>query len=167
MTAQVSEVTRVAVWSELLVAARLARYHGQLAARHSRYANWTKVLLAIAGTGAAAGLLDFMPVLLVEIAGALAAALIIWELTQRQSEKAARFSLISERLNHLETALRNLWEDVQSQGIDTDEARHRLTALRTEIDDLTARFSDLTTDDELNERCAKEAYEVESNRYAI
>ena len=166
MTAHVSETTRAAVWGELLELARLVRYHGCMAARHTKYANCMKALFAIAGTGAAAGLLDFMPILLVEIAGALVAALIIWDLTQRPSEKAARFSLISERLAHLETAQRHLWEDVEAHSIDTNEARHRLALIRKEVDDLTASLSKFTTDDDLNVRCTEEAYGVELNRYA-
>ena len=166
MVAQVSETTRAAVWSELLEAARLSRYYGFLAERHANHARWVKIFLAIAGTGAAAGLLDFTPVWLIEIAGGLAAVLVILDLTHRPSEKAARFSSISERLTHLETASRNLWEDVQSYEIEPNEIKQRLTSLRKEIDNLTAGLSEFTTDEALNERCAELTYKVEQSRYA-
>ena len=169
MSGQISEASRSEVWHELLEVSRLARYHGAMAARHTRHSNIVRIVLAFSGTGAAtgaSGLLANFSAWVGGIGGVVIAVLIIWDLVYRPAEKAARFEAATRLLLAVELDQRRLWVTVQNGEIDAEGIELRLKNIRERIYFVTNVLISSGEDKTLNEKCWKEAIDVELGRYA-
>ena len=161
----VSSRTRDHVWQGLLDMARYRLYYGSLERRYRYRFHAVRFLLAAAGVGAAAPLIDMAPDSLTAFAGVAVVALVIWDLVCDYGEKAAFLGVAVERLDELEMGHRSLWEELDEERLDDEQARMRMTDLHKAALD-AVRGVRISLDDKLNDECQANAFKIEENRYA-
>ena len=165
-----SESARQAVWDGLLEVSRAVHYYAAQKKRYGRYRNLMRGVLALSGTGALVGLLDFLPPVLenttIQIAGAAIAVLVILDFLWDPAEKYVALKLVTaHQLPILENRYRGLWERTMSDQFPINDAlaeKEELLALLNQI----ASGIDICDDDSIVEEAQRNAFKVEEQRYA-
>lgn len=144
---------RDAIWNGLLDAARLDRYYSALATRFQRRHVGFNFFIAISSLGAATILLVEWPqwisaVLFLAVAGA-----VTWTHYAEYSKRATIAFVTSQRCRELSVSWRELWREQ-----DAPAAAARVSELSRQLNQITS--VEMNIDDELNKRCAYEAYKV-------
>ena len=154
------------VWHGLLDAERLSRYYSAVAARQQRWHTSVTAFVAIGSAGVVASLLFGAPDW---VAGSLAgavAAIAVWRCSHGHASYAALTEATAAGCSHLALSWRDLWARLES--LDEEDAWREIHALKHEEALATARVpSHLAADKRLNEQCAKEAYAVLGEEYAV
>ena len=161
----VSSRTRDYVWQGLLDMARYRRYYGFLERRYRYRFYAVRFLLGVAGVGAAAPLIDVVPDSLTAFAGVAVVVLVIWDLVCDYGERLAFLSVAVERLDELEMQYRSLWEKLDEERLDDEQARVRMDDLGKAALD-AVRGVRISLDDKLNDESQANAFRAEENRYA-
>ena len=167
----VSEQTRNEVWQGFLDAARLGRYYAALSDRHRRNHQRIRFALLVAAAGGISAFLNLLPEdfqWVTEIASALVAVLVIWDLVSDDAKKAAILHTISVECGDLENQWRDLWSAVDQEDSNDVEIRSRIRKLVDRTLRVTGRAgdSDIREDPRLNRKSAEIAYKVMIDRYA-
>lgn len=164
----VAEETRNAVWQEFLDVARLVRYYSNLSDRHSRKQWIVRVLLLAVATSGIAALVDLLPPLTQDFAATAVAFLVVWDILASYEKKAVALHAICIECIRLENDLRQLWEDIDRPDLNDAEARRQCALLSQKLNEATARVNlvGVQEDAKLNQKCAKDSYEVMRARYA-
>lgn len=167
----VSEQTRNEVWQGFLDAARLGRYYAALSDRHRRNHQLLRFALLVAAAGGISAFLNLLPEgfqWIAELASALIAAIVIWDLVSDDAKKAAILHTISVECGDLENRWRDLWSAVDQMDSNDAEIRDQVRKLADRTLKVTGRAgdSDIREDQRLNEKSAEIAYKVMSDRYA-
>ena len=165
----VSEQIRQAVWQDLLDVARLIRYYETLSSRYQfRHSIIQFLLLASAFSGIAA-LLELLPEIVQLVAVGLIAFLVAWDFVAGYPRKAAVLHTINYECHALEIEWSELWSAINSSEISDIEAREKNKRLKEKILSVTgwANQADIRIDQKLNEKCAKVAYTVIAEQYAV
>ena len=154
------------VWLGLLDAERLSRYYAEMAARLQRWHMGLMALIALGSTGAVATLLLSAPAGVAESLAGTVAAAAVWTSYYGHASKAAMMEAARDGCADLALRWRNLWAQLES--LDEAQAWREIQHLQRQEELATARVpAHLTTKRRLNERCAKEAYTVIGNEYAV
>lgn len=169
----VSSRTRDHVWQGLLDMARYRLYYGSLERGYRNKFYAVRFLLAVAGVGATVPLIDgavvppidMVPDWLTAFAGVAVVVLVIWDIVFDYGEKAALLGVAVERLDELEMEHRSLWEELDEERLDDEQARMRMTDLHKAALD-AVRGIRISLDDKLNDECQANAFKIEENRYA-
>ena len=154
------------VWLGLLDAERMVRYYQALAVRMQRWHTALTAFVAFGSTGAVGSLIVGVPEL---VAGALAAAVAaagVWTFYYGHALKAAMLAVTAESCAKLTLRWRDLW--ARLEGLDEAEAWQEVQRLRGEELEATGRVpAGLAVRSRLNEQCAKDAYAVLGEEYAV
>ena len=163
-----SEETRNAVWQEFLDVARLVRYYSNLSDRHRRKQWIVRVLLLAVASSSIAALVDLLPPLTRDFAAAAVAFLVVWDTFASYEKKAVALHAICIECTRLENEWRQLWEDIDRSDLNDEEARRQCAILSQKLNEATARVNlvGVQEDAKLNQKCAKDTYEVMRARYA-
>ena len=153
-------------WLGLLDAERLLRYYGALAARLQRWHLGLTAFVAIGSTGAFGALLLGAPVWVPEALAAAVAAVALWTSYYGHASKAAVAEASRDGCVDLAVSWRDLWTRISA--LDDDDAAEEIAMLRRREEMVTARVpAHLAANHRLNEQCAKEAYRVVGDEYAV
>ena len=153
------------VWLGLLDAERLLRYYGKLAARLQRWHMAFTAFVALGSTSAVGALLFGAPDWVPEILAAAVAASALWLSYYGHASKAAVAEAARDGCADLALSWRDLWARVAD--LEDEELGQEVTALRRREEMATARVpAHLAANEQLNERCAAEAYGVVGDEYA-
>ena len=159
----VTEHTKQAAWQSLLDASRASRYYSLLAQKHRRLKNRKRWMQATAGALASVSFL-VEPVIPLSLSGVV---LLITVLSDRVlREKADFLDAMSRDADNLEAEFRSLFEQANQDQLQDDFARHTLDQLnrhRLAIGNMVS----VDLDDELNQKCTEDVYQVEQDRYAV
>ena len=161
----VSTSTRNDVWQGLLDIARYVRYYDALRVRQKRCQIVLTGLLGLSATSALATLIEYVPDIVVALAGATIGSAVVLNFILRPQEKAEKLHHAVLDLNHLQEELRKLWSDINAERIEDREAASQLVNLTHKIIEVTGKL-DFSVDNKLNQRCTETAYAVEVDRYA-
>lgn len=154
------------VWLGLLDAERLLRYYAALAARLQRWHMALTALVAAGSTSAVGALLLDAPNWVPEVLAAGVAAAALWASYYGHASKAAVAEAARDGCADLALSWRDLWTRIA--GLDDNEAAEETAELRRREEMATARVpAHLAAHRRLNERCAKEAYRVLGDEYAV
>ena len=160
------------IWQGLLDAARLARYYEALYNRYQRRHQVVRVVLLASATGVI-GLLsaNFAEPWMSLAQPALAITIVlvvIVDLVGRYAEKAAVLHTVSVNCSRLDNEWHQLWADCEEGDTPRDELAERQVALSERLTMATsvAGEAHILDSRRLNERCWREACDVERLRYA-
>ena len=147
------------VWGALLDLSRNARYFDAMSRRYRRYWIGSRVLLGCSAVGAIAVVLDFLPLTEGEraIVAAVILVIVVTDLVVDFGKTAAILQMTKREVAELEREGRKIWE--------SGEGFERMNAVLDRMEVVSDRAG-LSTDDQLNQKCAKDSYTVEANRYA-
>lgn len=161
-----SEHTLSQVWLGLLDAERMARYYQALAVRMQRWHMALTAFVAFGSTGAMGSLLIGAPDWVAEVLATAVAAAGVWTFYYDHASKAALLEVAAESCAKLTLCWRDLW--ARLEGLDEAEAWREVQRLRRKELDATARVpASLAVRRWLNQKCAKETYEVLGDEYAV
>ena len=154
------------VWFGLLDAERLSRYYRVVATRLQRWHMALTALVALGSTGAVGSLLLGAPLGVAEALAAVVAAAAVWTAYYGHASKAALTEAAGMNCADLALCWRDLW--ARLDGLDEVAVRHEIESLKRREQAATARVpAHLAADGRLNERCAKDAYDVLGTVYAV
>lgn len=162
----VSSETRNYVWQGLLDMGRYLRYFGALERRYRKRHHLTQFLLAAAGVGAAAPLIDKVPDSLTTYAGIGIVGLVIWNLVSDYGKKVALLGVAVQRLGRLEIQYRSLWEGLDNQRMNDEQVLERIESLNEAALDAVHGIG-IDLDEKLNNECQASTFKTEENRYAV
>ena len=160
----VSSGTRNDVWQGLLDVVRYHRYYSALASKYRRNHFVVRFFLAISAILTAAPLVLSVPVNVSSIGGVAVIAVVVGDLLLDYGKKVAALSFIVTKLEELEIRHRRLWSNANGNVVSDEEARNQLDEILDTAVNLV-RGSDLAFDARLNERCQKDTYKMEPQRY--
>ncbi len=162
-----SSRTKKAVWDSLLDMARYTRYYDTLTSKYRRYHHLLLFLLFSLSTIIATNeVTEFLPEYVVVIIAASIPVIIIWMLVFKPEEKAADLTLISRQVGKLEANNRILWEKVFINAVSDKNAMKELADIHKAVQEIAVGIV-VDTDTKINQKCTEEAYQAESERYAI
>ena len=166
----VSDRTRQEVWQELLDIDRTCRYYEAV---HSSATQWhffirIATLLLIAGSITA--ILDLLPwfnSIITAIVAVLVTGLTVWDAVSGYPKKAAIAQAIHFQCSKLRVELRDLWLSVDDETVDEAEIRQqvRYLARTSKETENWAGFVDIDTNQKLNKKTTKAAYDTIADRY--
>ena len=164
---RVTDQTRNDVWYSMLDTDRLGRYYQALADRNQRFAIAIKVTLAASAMAGIIALLDVLPDWVQIVAGVLIAVAVVLDLAINHQRKAAILHGISTDLRPIAVEWSDLWG--RTERMDEDAARERVRELSNLLNTITARAAEVGVgeDRHLNEKCAKETYQVFTDEYGL
>lgn len=170
----VSESTRSAIWQDMLDSERYYRYYGQLADRYTKYHYAIRILLLVLVIAEAslAGFLvignaDWQKYIVWSIVACavLLAIFIPVDVVFNFGQASTALGWISGDCSFLNLRYQQLWQDIESNIIDEEQARKAQRDLMLEYYILTARFSVLANR-KINKRSQEDANRVLEDRYA-
>lgn len=154
------------VWLGLLDAERMARYYQALAVRMRWWHTALTAFVALGSTGAMSSLLIGAPDWVAEVLATAVAAAGVWTFYYGHASKAAMLGTAADSCAELTLRWRDLW--VRLEGMDDAEAWQEVQDLKRQELTATARVpASLAVRARLNRKCAKEAYDVLSDEYAV
>ncbi len=158
---------RNAVWQEYLDAARLSRYCDALANRYARLHNFFRLLMCLPLLVGISFLLDLLPNI-VEIAiGAVVVIAVVIDAIFNIGEKAYVLSRASRECNKLEDDYKILWLSMETDKLVDKEILEEISQLTKKLEEIAVETDavGITTDKNLNIKCAAEAYRNLEKRY--
>ena len=164
-----NEITRNAIWQELLDVTRLGRYYDALADKYRRKHFFIRLLLFLAATGEILAFLSLFPdhaeQAIKLLAGFFIAVLVAWDFISDYAKKAAVLHTVGMECGRLETEWKSLWNELGN--ISEDEALEKNKDLSMRISEITgwAGQAGINEDSELNRKCTMETYEVIREKY--
>ena len=147
------------VWESRYHAEMVHRYYGYLSGKLARRDRWIALGALLLSSGTVAILLVNWVPDIAKILAALAAALNLWLVINRQSQKALISSSLRTRCADWLTECKFLWSQVDA--LNGDEIERRWKQLQddgTKITDLAD--SELGLDEKLREKSENEAFEI-------
>lgn len=153
------------VWLGLLDRERESRYYTYLANRYQKSHFWLSVVVAFGSTGVVASLLGGMPDVVSGSVSLIVAGCAIWSIFSDYSRKSVEAAILGKEYATLALDWEQLW--INLNVLDDDQIASRLRELNHEVikvgKDSPYR---LIVNKKLNERCAREAYDVVQHEYA-
>ena len=161
----IPDAVRSSVWQNMIEASRLSRYFetlkDQFLKRHFRF----RFGLAICGVATALPLAIPEAISFVPYIGVAVVSLVVWDGMADYGGKASSLHLVTMRLEKTVTAYRKLWDDVEDNAKDAESVRRKMDALEQAITQAVSSVN-IPTNEKLNVRTARDAYETERQRYA-
>ena len=146
---------------------RLGRYYQALADRHQRFAIAIKVTLAGSAMAGIVALLDVLPDFVQVVAGVLIAVAVVLDLAINHQRKSAMLHAICTDLQRIAVEWSDLWS--RTERMDEKPARERVRELSNLMNTTTARAAEVGVgeDRRLNEKCARQTYQVFTDEYGL
>lgn len=162
------EMTREAVWSNMLDAARNTRYADRLETRYRRMHLGVRFLLLLFATASATQFLDvYLPVRWSAVPELLFAGLVIWDFVRDYATRIAVLNSTKREYGLIEARWRELWQDTETGDAPDDEIRRRNGELLDQLMRATAPMDALVgTVEKVNVRSTADAYRVMEDSYA-
>ena len=162
------ELTREAVWSGMLDAARNTRYADLMETHYRRLHLGVRFLLLLSATASAT---EFLDVYLVDrwaqVPELLFAGLIIWDFVMDYATKIAVLNSAKRACGAIEVGWRELWQDSETGEVPVSEIRLRNRALHERMMQATAAMDTVVgTDAKKNQISTTDAYKVMEDSYA-
>ena len=166
---EATEVTRNAVWQEMLDTARLVRYYERMASRQHRQHLGVRLVLLASATAGVAAITNALPQGIQVASGAVVAILVAWDFLADHANKSAVLDSIKCECSDVQDELAVLWGDVQADSIHDDDARRKLAELARRLTRATSRAGSarVSENERLNIRCAQDAYKALEDQYAV
>ncbi len=170
----VSGATYNAVWDGLLEVARAGRYFAAQERGLERWVNALRFVLALAGAGALASLVDSLPLALAvplplgwlaPVSGAAVAALVIVDLYWGGAPRVAQLEVANVGLAGLETRYRSFWEKTRNGAFADGKAQSMRDKMLDALNRIAAHV-DVTPNDRIVLRTQDAAFTAEEQRYA-
>lgn len=166
----VSDRTRQEVWQELLDIDRTCRYYEAVQSSATRYRFGIRIATLLLIAGSIAAILDLLPwfnSIVAAIVAVVVTGLTVWDAVADYSKKAAIAQTIHFQCSKLRVEIRDLWLSVDDETVDEAEMRQQVRnlALRSKESENWAGFVDITTDQRLNKKTTKAAYDAVTDRY--
>lgn len=153
------------VWLGLLDRERESRYYTYLGNRYQKWYFRLSAVVALGSTGAVASLLVGMPDVISGCVSLVVAVCAIWSVFSDYSRKSVEAAILGKEYSLLALEWEQLW--IKLNAIDDEQIAARLKELDLEAikigKDSPYR---LFVDKKLNERCAREAYDVVQHEFA-
>ena len=165
----ISPHTRDDVWYTLLDVDREVRYFNRMSVRYGKISNAVRVALFVVSATGAFTLLNQWPwwiQLIITIALGVVLAFDFW---LNPGKTSIVLHSISVEYKRLEDEWRELWNDVNQPDASEDHVREKSRHLKQKMSMIDARVRDSYAgiDDELNEKCAHETYQVMANEFNV
>ena len=143
----------------------MSRYYRKMAARLQRRHNWLTLFVALAATSALGSLLGGAPDWVAKTLAVVVATAAIWNYVYGHAAKAAMMEATGNRCAVLALDWRKLW--ARLEDLDGEEARREIESLQLREQEATQHVpAHLAQRDQLNVKCAKEAYAALGDEYA-
>ena len=172
MVASIPNAVRTTVWEDYYSADYYARYFSMMAGKYRTRHHWLRfALLAMVLAEAAVVTLVFpvltspWDVLLVVVVSAVIVVLVAWDAVHNYATHSARLAVVGDEFQILCSEWRELWISVEIGSADVEEVQNRQRALLHRTHVLGVHI-DLSTDDEFNQRSAKESARIMESQYA-
>ena len=162
-----SQKTRVLVWHELLDATRFVRYYQALTDRYIFLNRFTRILLLLSASTCIAVVVEWLPLTLQAIAGAVVALVVVIDFGYDFSSKAAVLKTILFDCTNLQGDLEVLWSQIDSDSLTESEVMQEYIRIAKLINETTSQASkhDIRVDKKLNEQCEESADKFIEERY--
>ena len=153
------------VWLGLLDRKRESRYYTYLANRYQKLHFCLSAVVALGSTGAVASLLVGMPAVVSGCVSLVVAVCAIWSVLSDYSRKSVEAANLGKEYSLLSLDWEQLW--IELNALDDKQIAARLRELHHEAIEIGKDSPHrLMVDKRLNERCAREAYDVIQHEFA-
>ncbi len=153
------------VWLGLLDRERESRYYTYLGNRYQKLHFRLSTIVALGSTGAVASLLVGMPDVVSGCVSLVVAVCAIWSVFSDYSRKSVEAAILGKEYSLLYLEWEQLW--IELNALDDEQIATRLKQLDREAIEIGKNSPyRLVVNKKLNERCAREAYDVVKHEFA-